>query len=137
MLTPIAPIIIALSASSPIWRGYLSDIDCRWNVLKQAFDDRTEEELGFSPLVYQRHILKKSRFDTTDCYLSSEGSKYNDFEFDKDEQVFQKLIDEGMDTTLAQHFANMFTRDPFLVFEEDLKNEDDEFSGKYLNNIIN
>ncbi len=47
-LTPIAPMVLALSASSPIWRGYLSDIDCRWNVLKQAFDDRTKEELGIN-----------------------------------------------------------------------------------------
>lgn len=62
--------------------------------------------------------------------MSSEGSKYNDFEFDKDEQVFQSLIEEGMDSTLAQHFANMFTRDPFVVFDDDLKNEEADFSGK-------
>lgn len=62
--------------------------------------------------------------------MSSEASKYNDFEFDKDEKVFQSLIEEGMDSTLAQHFANMFTRDPFVVFDDDLKNEDADFSGK-------
>jgi glutamate--cysteine ligase catalytic subunit len=31
-LTPLCPILLALTAASPIWRGYLSDIDCRWNV---------------------------------------------------------------------------------------------------------
>ena len=67
-LTPIGPIVIALSASSPIWRGYLADIDCRWNVLKQAFDDRTKEEKGLEALKNDRQLLKTSRFDSTDVY---------------------------------------------------------------------
>ena len=114
-LTPIAPIVIALSASSPIWRGYLSDIDCRWNVLKQAFDDRTKEELGLEPLKLNKKILKKSRFDTTELYLSEQGSKYNNFEFDKDENVYNTLVDQGMDHLLANHFANIFSRDPYYL----------------------
>jgi glutamate--cysteine ligase catalytic subunit len=36
-----------MSASSPIWRGYLAEIDCRWNVLCAMSDDRTSEERGF------------------------------------------------------------------------------------------
>ncbi len=38
---------LALSAASPIWRGYLADIDCRWNILCAMVDDRTAEERGF------------------------------------------------------------------------------------------
>ena len=45
-LAPLTPILLALSASSPIWRGYLSDVDCRWDVISGACDDRTREELG-------------------------------------------------------------------------------------------
>ena len=41
-----APVFLALSACSPIWRGYLSDVDCRWNILSASTDDRTTEELG-------------------------------------------------------------------------------------------
>jgi glutamate--cysteine ligase catalytic subunit len=100
-------------------------------VLKQAFDDRTEEELGISPLAKQRHLLKKSRFDTTDVYLSSEGSKFNDFEYDKDDKVYETLIEKGMDPSLAQHFANMFTRDPLIVVDDDLKNENENFSANF------
>lgn len=121
-LTPISPLVLALSASSPIWRGYLSDIDCRWNVIKQAFDDRTQEELGKEPLKNDRYILKKGRFDTTDCYLSAEGSKYNDFKYDRDENVYNTLITDNMDPSLAGHFANMFTRDPMLIYEDDALN---------------
>lgn len=36
-----------MSAASPIWRGYLAEIDCRWNVLCGMSDDRTAEERGF------------------------------------------------------------------------------------------
>jgi glutamate--cysteine ligase catalytic subunit len=53
-LTPITPIMLALSASSPIWRGYLSNIDCRWNTISGSVDDRTDEELGKLPLKNNR-----------------------------------------------------------------------------------
>ena len=37
---------LALSAASPIFRGYLADLDCRWNAISASVDDRTEEERG-------------------------------------------------------------------------------------------
>lgn len=46
-LTPLTPILLAMSAAAPIWRGYLTDVDCRWNVLCALTDDRTAEERGF------------------------------------------------------------------------------------------
>jgi glutamate--cysteine ligase catalytic subunit len=45
-LTPLTPIMLALSAASPIWRGYLTEIDCRWFVMSAMLDDRTAEERG-------------------------------------------------------------------------------------------
>ncbi|RWS19426.1 glutamate--cysteine ligase catalytic subunit-like protein, partial [Leptotrombidium deliense] len=30
-LTPLCPILMTLTAASPIHRGYMSDIDCRWS----------------------------------------------------------------------------------------------------------
>jgi glutamate--cysteine ligase catalytic subunit len=36
-----------MSAASPIWRGFLAEIDCRWNILCAMSDDRTAEERGF------------------------------------------------------------------------------------------
>lgn len=41
-----ASVQLALTAASPIWRGYLSDVDCRWNVIAGSVDDRTAEERG-------------------------------------------------------------------------------------------
>lgn len=37
---------MALSANSPIYRGYLADVDARWNVISSSVDDRTPEERG-------------------------------------------------------------------------------------------
>lgn len=37
---------MALSAASPFYRGYVSDIDCRWGVISASVDDRTREERG-------------------------------------------------------------------------------------------
>lgn len=124
-LTPIAPIVLTLSASSPIWKGYLSDIDCRWNVLKQAFDDRSKEELGLEPLNNFRAVLKRSRFDTTDVYLSKEGSKFNLAHYDKDNSVYERLTNEGMDSQLAEHYASMLTRDPMFLIKDLLHSEDE------------
>ncbi len=48
---------LAMSASSPIWRGYLAEIDCRWNVLCAMSDDRTAEERGFEVNINSFSIL--------------------------------------------------------------------------------
>jgi glutamate--cysteine ligase catalytic subunit len=45
-LTVITPIMLALTAASPIFRGYLADTDCRWNVIAGSVDDRNREERG-------------------------------------------------------------------------------------------
>jgi len=41
---------MALSAAAPIYRGYLADIDTRWQVIAGSVDDRTREERGLEPL---------------------------------------------------------------------------------------
>lgn len=45
-LTPVTPLMLALSASSPIYRGFLADVDARWDVIVGSVDDRTPEERG-------------------------------------------------------------------------------------------
>lgn len=34
-LAPICPVVMALSAASPVFRGYLSERDCRWNIISK------------------------------------------------------------------------------------------------------
>lgn len=75
-LTPLCPIMLALTAASPIFRGYLVDSDCRWNVISASVDCRTKEERGEAPLKENQFRITKSRYDSIDSYLSPEGEKY-------------------------------------------------------------
>jgi glutamate--cysteine ligase catalytic subunit len=45
-LSPLGPILLALTAATPIYKGFLVDTDVRWNQIGAAVDDRTPEELG-------------------------------------------------------------------------------------------
>ncbi|CAG9108185.1 unnamed protein product [Plutella xylostella] len=74
-LAPLCPIMLALSAASPIYRGYLTEADCRWNVIAASVDCRTREERGLEPLKENRFRIAKSRYDSIDSYLSPQNEK--------------------------------------------------------------
>lgn len=42
----LAPVMLALSAATPILRGFLVDTDVRWDVISASVDDRTPAERG-------------------------------------------------------------------------------------------
>ncbi|CAF2579027.1 unnamed protein product [Rotaria sp. Silwood2] len=132
-LTPMTPIMLALSASSPIWRGYLAEIDCRWNVLCAMCDDRTAEEQGFQPLKNERFRISKSRYSSVDCYISPDSAVYNDIDVVQDKDIFHKLIENGIDHLLAQHLAHLFIRDPLILYEEMLHIDDTKDTDHFEN----
>ena len=43
-LSPLCPIFLALTASTPFFRGLLGARDCRWDVISASVDCRTKEE---------------------------------------------------------------------------------------------
>lgn len=45
-LSPLGPIMLALTAATPIYKGFLADTDVRWNQISRAVDCRTPEEMG-------------------------------------------------------------------------------------------
>jgi len=45
-LSPLGPVMLALTAATPLYKGFLADTDVRWNQISAAVDDRTPEELG-------------------------------------------------------------------------------------------
>ncbi|XP_042328925.1 glutamate--cysteine ligase catalytic subunit isoform X3 [Sceloporus undulatus] len=130
-LATICPIVMALSAAAPFYRGYVTDIDCRWGVISASVDDRTREERGLEPLKNNRYRINKSRYDSIDSYLSECGEKYNDIDLTVDKEIYDRLVKEGIDHLLAQHIAHLFIRDPLTLFEEkihlDDANESDHF----------
>ncbi|XP_055025770.1 glutamate--cysteine ligase catalytic subunit isoform X2 [Misgurnus anguillicaudatus] len=132
-LATFCPIVMALSAASPFYRGYVSDIDCRWGVISASVDDRTREERGLEPLKINKFRINKSRYDSIDSYLSCCGEKYNDIELTIDEDINKQLLDAGIDKLLAQHIAHLFIRDPLSLFQEKIHLDDENESDHFEN----
>lgn len=142
-LSPLGPILLALTAATPVYKGFLADTDVRWNQISRAVDDRTPEELGekasllqsywqgfanfVQPLKNNRWRLPKSRYASNSTYISQDPRlrpEYLDPDLVIDEDIKKRLVEGGMDNALATHFAHLFIRDPIVVFSEDLKELD-------------
>ncbi|KII92773.1 hypothetical protein PLICRDRAFT_37574 [Plicaturopsis crispa FD-325 SS-3] len=136
-LVPVGPILLALSAASPLYRGYLADVDCRWNVIAGSVDDRTEEERGLKPLKENRFRIPKSRYDSVDLYISNDWinrPEYNDNPAPYDEKIYDRLRKHGIDDLLSKHISHLFIRDPIVIFSETV-DQDDTTSNDHFENI--
>lgn len=131
-LTPFATIMLALSAGAPIFRGYLTEVDCRWDVISKSVDDRTPEERGLQPLKDSKHRISKSRYDSVSLYILND--KYNDVPVASEDQFKELLVESGVDHILASHVAHLFIRDPLVIFKEKLESEE-EGSTDHFENI--
>ncbi|RMD44176.1 hypothetical protein DV735_g999, partial [Chaetothyriales sp. CBS 134920] len=139
-LSPLGPILLALTAATPVYKGFLVDTDVRWNQISAAVDDRTPEELGDAPRGAdddsQARRIPKSRYASNSTYIAQDARlrpEYLDPDLVIDEAIKQKLVAGGMDDLLATHFAHLFIRDPIVVFAEDLEVLDASGSNHFEN----
>lgn len=146
-LVPVAPVMLALTAAAPAFRGKLADVDARWNVIAAAVDDRTEEERGlkvsFSCREYSSQPLKndvyripKSRYDSVSLYIANDERnkpEYNDISAPINQAVRQRLLDEGLDDKLSSHIGHLFIRDPLVQFSETVDQNDTESMDHFEN----
>lgn len=58
-LANITPIMMALTASTPIHGGFLTNLDCRWSIIEQSVDDRNSKSL-----------ISKSRYSSIATFLT-------------------------------------------------------------------
>ena len=144
-LLPMGPILLALTAATPMAKGFLADTDVRWNTFAASADDRTLEESGnkvclgvvlypfladwstSQPLCNDRWKIPKSRCSSGSTYIAQDPrlrDEYQDPTLIIDEAIAQRLLDAGMDQRLAIHFAHLFIRDPLIVKDEDLEKVD-------------
>ncbi|KAH9508372.1 hypothetical protein Btru_050935 [Bulinus truncatus] len=133
-LAVLSPIMLALSASSPVYRGYLSDYDVRWPVMTESFDDRTKDERGLEPLKEGSLLIEKSRYDTVSNYISPYGYPHNDINSSFHPHMLKELLREGVDQQLAKHVAHLFVRDPLLLLAEQI-NQHEENETTHFDNI--
>lgn len=102
--------------------------------------------------------IPDSRWSHVRWYLTEEGKEYNDIEMVYDEAAYEKLVEAGkvtlgistthrrlifrrtrpllhrtigMDVILAKHFANLYIRDPLVVYTSRLE-QDDEKSNEHF-----
>lgn len=146
-LAVVAPIMMALTASTPILKGRIADTDCRWGIISESVDDRTTAERGRHMDEWEdqpemagkgKRRLYKSRYDciSTYIYQGLQGmpqagtnntlanrilNMYNDIPVPIDEESYQLLRDTGIDPALSQHISHLFVRDPLVILMELLK----------------
>ncbi|OCH87055.1 glutamate-cysteine ligase catalytic subunit [Obba rivulosa] len=136
-LVPVAPLMLALTAASPLWRGYIADVDCRWDVVSASVDDRTDEERGLKPLNENRFRIPKSRYASVSLYISEHWfnrPEYNDIYAPHDEAIYERLRGHDIDSLLSKHISHLFIRDPLVVFSETI-DQDDTNSNDHFENI--
>ncbi|TMW62156.1 hypothetical protein Poli38472_009649 [Pythium oligandrum] len=153
----LSPILLALTAATPILKGRLADTDVRWATISAAVDDRTPQELGLADPptdeeTRQKYAkmagngskrLPKSRYEGISTYIcnhkhgedpSSVTDKYNDVEVPYDEKSYETLTQSGVDHLLALHISHLFIRDPLVIYKQRL-NLDNERETDHFENI--
>jgi glutamate--cysteine ligase catalytic subunit len=120
-LIPLGPVMLALSAATPVWKGLLVDSDGRWQRFADCADDRTAEEMDELP---QRWTYNRT-------YISQDKPPGLDNECERclrpeGRQIKNQLIDGGMDEPLAVHFASILSRDPLFLTRDDIHNMDEK-----------
>lgn len=122
----ITPILMALGAATPYFKGKLTNLDGRWDVVCACCDDRTMHEKQTKKFV-------KGRWSTISTFLSERSNKYNDIKLNYIKKHYDYLVNNkfwcSKDDLLAKHIASLFIRDPLLVRKKDVN-----FISKYGSN---
>jgi glutamate--cysteine ligase catalytic subunit len=151
-LAVLAPIMMAMTAATPIFKGRLADIDARWTVISQSVDDRTAAERGLvADNALPSHVdermagngvrlIPKSRYDSISTYIyhckgepacQRTFAAYNDANCPADEETKELLRREGVDENLAHHVAHLFIRDPIVAFNGQIELNDEESTNHF------
>ena len=161
-LAVMAPIMMALTASTPFLRGRIADTDARWGIISESVDDRTLAERGRhdpdaphdSLAGKGQRRLYKSRYDCISTYIYQGAffpgdepnvdktglanrvlNIYNDIPVPIEEESYQMLRQAGIDPALSQHVAHLFIRDPLVVFEGAVEEVDDDTQTEHWESI--
>ncbi len=155
-LAVLSPIMMAMTAATPIFKGRLADIDVRWTVISQSVDDRTPAERGLiSPDSLSGHVndymagqgirsIPKSRYDSISTYIyhcrgepacQRTFAAYNDILCPEDDEMKSLLRREGVDENLSHHIAHLFIRDPIVAFNGQVQELNDEESTNHFESI--
>ncbi|CAM9102480.1 unnamed protein product, partial [Hapterophycus canaliculatus] len=158
-LAVLSPVMLALTAATPILKGRLVDTDVRWNTIATSVDDRTPAERGLldgdpeakeaarDPTMVGDGVarLLKSRYDSISTFLHFCKRReenpmhvletYNDIPCAVDTTAESLLVENGVDPALAYHVAHLFARDPLVIFDGAVEEVDDSTATEHFENI--
>lgn len=130
-LAPLTPVLLALTAATPFLRGWICDDDVRWGQIAQSVDDRTPAERSAGSSAGDERLagasttpLRKSRYDSVDCYISEDSAQFNDLPMVFEAGHLDQLRHAGVDEVLAKHIAHLFARDPLVIFADRVELDD-------------
>lgn len=105
-LIPLGPLMLALSAATPIYKGRLVTTDTRWKAMCWAGDDRKPSERTDLP----------PRMGCTPMYLEETPSaqQMNDRPLKLAERAKTDLQKHGVSPALATYFAHILGREPII-----------------------
>lgn len=131
-LIPILPLLVALTASSPIVKGKLSGWDNRFNILTQACDDRTNEERD----PQSESFIYKSRYANVYSYIS-DHEYIQEFHNDSpkmpiDKEYMARLLQAGFPRRFSEYICNLFVREPMIIFEKKVELADEKDPTHFL-----
>ena len=81
--------------------------------------------------------IAKSRYSSVDCYIARDAhyrDEYNDLPFKFDAAAYARLRRAGVDCLLAKHTASLFVRDPLVMFQGKIL-QDDALSTDHFESI--
>lgn len=159
-LAVFAPVLLALSAATPIIQGQLAATDTRWDVIAQSVDDRTVAERGRlhvtdndrtdddgfdleagggDPQLVGNGVrkLSQSRYSDSALFIAQAATSEQQLRLDYlnnygtpsipavhaaiDEDVYRILHEDNhIDKSLSMHIAHLFTRDPLVIYDDQL-----------------
>jgi glutamate--cysteine ligase catalytic subunit len=144
----LAPIMMAMTAATPFFKGRVADIDARWTVISQSVDDRTDAERGLISSPEQLETARdpclagggirripKSRYDSISTYIyhckgepdcQRTFAEYNDISCPIADEFFDTLRAEGIDENLAHHICHLFIRDPIVAYAGKIELDDED-----------
>lgn len=105
-LIPLGPLILALSAATPIYKGQFVATDTRWAAMCMAGDDRkSSEKLNTHP-----------RLGCTPMYLEEcfSAQQLNDRHLSSVDCFEPCLRTHGLPPALASYFSHVLSRDPLI-----------------------
>ncbi|KAJ1460382.1 glutamate-cysteine ligase-domain-containing protein [Pelagophyceae sp. CCMP2097] len=150
-LAALAPVMLALTAASPIWKGNLADTDARWDAIADAVDDRTRAERGLADGAEESldarlagggvRPLARSRYSSISRYAfqceqrAGQVQRMSDISAPVDEEARERLLAAGLDASLADHVAGLFVRDPLVMFKGRISELDDTAVMDHFENL--